>query len=110
MAKAGKYAAKKRETLIEAPGLRVRHLELTAEQSVPWHSHSEISDTFVVLAGPLIVETRRPNAVNRLETGDIFAVPAGQPHYVHGDNGPCRFIALQGVGTYDFVPHGEDAD
>lgn len=108
MAKAGTYPAKKRETLVEAPGLRVRHLELETDQCVPWHTHTEITDTFVVLAGPLIVETRDPDAAHRLETGDILPIPAGQPHYVHGDNGPCRFLALQGGGTYDYVPVSED--
>jgi len=104
----GLYEVKKRDTLVEAPGLRVRHFELTPDQGVPWHTHTEIDDTFVVLDGPLIVETRNPDARNKLATGDIFKVPAGQPHYVHGDDGPVRFIILQGVGTYDFVPINVD--
>ena len=71
--------------------------------------HTEIIDTFVVLVGPLIVETLDPDAVHRLETRGILPIPAGQPLYVHGDNVPCRFIALQSVGPYDYVPEIEDS-
>ena len=31
---------------------------LAAGQCVPWHYHTEISDSFVCLEGPMVVETR----------------------------------------------------
>jgi hypothetical protein len=34
-------------------------------------------------------------------------VPPKTAHYVRGENdGPCRFLIVQGVGVYDFVPVG----
>jgi len=93
------------ETLAETPDLRVRMLTLGAGQRVPWHSHTSITDTFFCMRGPMQVETRNPPAVRRLEPGQTCAVPPGVPHRVSGiDGGPCKFMIVQGVGTYDFVP------
>jgi mannose-6-phosphate isomerase-like protein (cupin superfamily) len=40
-----------------------------------------------------------------LYAGEIFAVPPKIPHQVAGkDGGPCRFLSVQGVGKYEFVP------
>ena len=93
------------ETLAETPDLRVRMLTLGAGQCVPWHTHSTITDTFFCMLGPMQVETRDPGAVRRLEPGQTFAVLPGVPHRVSGvDGGPCKFMIVQGVGTYDSVP------
>lgn len=55
----------------------------------------------------MVVETRAPCAVNELETGESYAVPPKTVHYIHGkDNGPCRFLLLQGVGVYDNMSVG----
>lgn len=55
----------------------------------------------------MVVETRAPCAVNELETGESYAVPPKTAHYIHAkDNGPCRFLLLQGVGVYDNMPVG----
>lgn len=101
---AGSYAVAGRETLAEVPGLRVRRLTLDAGQCVPWHYHSEITDTFFCMRGPMCIETREPTALQRLMPGESIAVPPGTPHYVRGeDDKPCQFMIVQGVGTYDFV-------
>lgn len=101
----GRYPTAHRETIAEAPNLRVRMLALDAGQSVPWHYHSNITDTFFCMEGPMQVTTRGPDAAHVLEPGGTVAVPAGVPHLVTGvDGGPCRFIVVQGVGEYDFVP------
>ena len=43
-----------------------------------------------------------PASINELKTGESCAVPPKTAHYVHGkDDGPCRFLVLQGVGVYD---------
>jgi quercetin dioxygenase-like cupin family protein len=76
-------------------------------QCVPWHYHSEISDSFVCLEGPMVVETRAPRRVYRLLPGERCAVPPKTAHYVHGEaDGPCKFLIVQGVGVYDFVAVG----
>lgn len=101
----GDYPAKARFTLAEAPGLRVRQLSLAAGQSVPWHFHSEITDTFFCMKGPMCVKTRDPDAEFVLEPGDTVAIPPGRPHFAQGvEDRACQFMIIQGVGVYDYVP------
>ena len=99
------YEAKGRATLASVPGLRVRILELAPDQFVPWHCHSNITDTFVCLDGPMEVRTRKPAAAHTLGPGSMLSVAPNCAHYVQGtDAGPCRFLIIQGVGEYDYIP------
>jgi len=103
----GNYVIAGRETVAEGADLRVVVLTLAAGQCVPWHYHSTITDSFVCLEGPMVVETRAPHAVHRLQPGERCAVPPKTAHYVHGEkDGPCKFMLVQGVGVYDFMPVG----
>ena len=103
----GNYELAGREIVAEGADLRVSVLTLAAGQCVPWHYHSEISDSFVCLEGPMVVETRAPRHLYRLQPGGRCAVPPKTAHYVHGEEGgPCKFLIIQGVGVYDFVPVG----
>jgi quercetin dioxygenase-like cupin family protein len=91
----------------ETPELRMVMIELGAGQEVPWHWHTNITDTFFCMRGPMTIETRAPREVYELNAGDSIAVPAKRAHRVTGKNdGPCKFSILQGVGTYDFNPVG----
>ena len=49
-----------RETVMEGADMRVNVLTLDADQCIPWHYHSEITDYFVCLEGTLVVETKVP--------------------------------------------------
>ncbi len=101
----GEYASEHRETLAEAPGLRVRSIGLAAGQCVPWHAHTHITDTFVCLRGPMRVSTRHPEAEHTLAAGDTLAVAPGTAHRVTGEGDhACRFLVIQGVGEYDYLP------
>lgn len=103
----GSYEIAGRETVAEGKDLRVRVLTLAAGQCVPWHYHTDITDSFVCLEGPMVVETRAPRAVHVLQPGERCAVGPKTAHYVHGlDDGPCKFLIVQGVGVYDYVPVG----
>ncbi|HTZ35147.1 MAG TPA: cupin domain-containing protein [Stellaceae bacterium] len=103
----GAYEIAGRELVAEGADLRVQVLTLAAGQSIPWHYHSEITDQMVCLDGPMVVETRAPRRVYELDKGERCSVPPKTAHYVHGrDGGPCRFLIVQGVGVYDFVPVG----
>lgn len=94
-----------REMVAEVAGLRVQVLTLVAGQRVPWHHHSEITDSFVCLEGMTVVETRTPRETHQLKPGQRCAVGPNTAHTVHGiDDGPCKFMLIQGVGTYDFMP------
>ena len=57
------YEIENRETVAEAPGLRVRILTLAQWQCVPWHYHSAITDTFFCMEGPMLVQTRAPGPI-----------------------------------------------
>jgi quercetin dioxygenase-like cupin family protein len=95
------------ETVMEGADMQAKVYTLAAGQSVPWQYHSEIIDHIFCLVGPMVVETRAPRVVNELKSGDNCAVFPKTAHRVYGkDNGPCRYLILQGVEAYDFMPVG----
>ena len=101
----GNHVIEDRELVAEGADLRVQVLTLARGQCIPWHYHSEITDSFVCLEGPMVVETRAPRGVFVLEPGERCAVAPKTAH--HGkDEGPCKFLIVQGVGVYDFMPVG----
>ena len=103
----GNYEIAGREIVAEGADLRVSVLTLAAGQEVPWHYHNEVNDSFVCLEGPMVVQTRAPRNIYRLEPGQRCAVPAKTAHQVEGEKGgPCKFLIVQGVGVYDFCPVG----
>ncbi|MEZ5816332.1 MAG: cupin domain-containing protein [Hyphomicrobiaceae bacterium] len=103
----GAYQLEDRELVAEGKDLRVQVLTLAAGQCVPWHHHTEVTDSFVCLEGSTVIETRSPDEVTILEPGERFAVAPGTAHTVHGkDGGRCKFMIIQGVGAYDFIPAG----
>ena len=89
-----------RETVMEGEDMRVRVLTLDEGQCIPWHYHSEITDSFVCLEGPMVIETRAPRAEYVLGPGERCEVPPKVAHYVHGlDDGPFKFLIVQGIGV-----------
>ncbi len=101
----GSYEIAHTELVAEGADLRVQVLTLAAGQCVPWHSHSEITDSFVGIEGRTVIETRAPRKTHQLEPGQRCAVGPKNVHTVHGYNdGPCKFMVIQGVGTYDYMP------
>lgn len=92
----------------ERDGFRVSEITLSSTQQVPWHFHSEISDTFYVLEGQVSVFLHTPKEKRVLETGESFVVNAKRPHLVRNTGeGLATFLVLQGVGQYDYVPFPE---
>lgn len=103
----GQYEIAGREVVAEGADLRVQVLTLGAGQRVPWHYHSEISDSFVGLEGRTVVETRAPRGSFELAPGERCKVGPKTAHTVHGrDGAACKFLIIQGVGTYDYMPVG----
>lgn len=102
------YEVADREIVAETAELRMVVLTLAQGQEVPWHWHSNVSDHFFCMRGPMVVETRAPREIFELNAGDTCVVPAKRAHRVMGKNeGPCKFALLQGVGVYDFNPVGD---
>lgn len=90
------------QVVMESEGMRAAVFTVEEAERIPWHRHSRIEDHFYCLLGPMIIELREPEHVLELATGESYVVRASRPHYVHGkNNGPCRFLLLQGVGEYD---------
>jgi quercetin dioxygenase-like cupin family protein len=103
----GKFAVSGREIIAEGTDVRVSILTLAAGESIPWHYHSEITDHMVCMEGTTIVETRAPRATHVLKPGERCTIAPKIAHYVHGKNdGPCRYLVVQGVGVYDWMPVG----
>ncbi len=103
------YQIAGRELVSETDGLRVQILTLGPGESVPWHFHSEVTDTFIGLEGTTVIETRAPRARHELGPGGHCVVPSKTAHEVTGKDGAgCRFTIVQGVGVHDFIPVGGD--
>jgi quercetin dioxygenase-like cupin family protein len=99
------YEVERRARHAERPGFRIAELQISPTQQVPWHFHTNVQDTFYVLAGRLRLFLRDPKEEVRLGPGETYAVRPGRPHLVtNGGEGSATFLVLQGIGEYDYVP------
>ena len=88
----------------ERPGFRITELQLSPTQQVPWHSHTNVQDTFYVLQGHVRIFLRDPKEEIRLGSGETYAVAPRRPHLVtNAGESSAVFLVLQ-AGEYDFVP------
>ncbi len=99
------YEVERRARHAERPGFRITELQISPAQQVPWHSHTNVQDTFYVLQGRIRLFLRDPKEDVRLAPGETYAVRPGRPHLVTNP-GPASavFLVLQGIGEYDYVP------
>lgn len=99
------YEVERRAYHLQRPGFRIAELQLSPTQKVPWHSHSNISDTFYVLQGTMRLFLQEPKQEVILQPGESFVAAAGRPHLVtNGGQNSLTFLIMQGVGEYDYVP------
>lgn len=100
----GSYEVERRALHAERPGFRISELQISATQTVPWHFHQFVQDTFYVLDGLIRVSMRDPDESFELYPGETLSVPARRPHHV-SNAGPrsATFLILQGIGKYDYV-------
>lgn len=99
------YETTFREYHLERPGFRISEIHLSAEQKVPWHFHTHISDTFYVMSGEMRLFLQSPKESVSLTPGQSFCVEAGRPHLVtNAGDALLTFVIMQGVGEYDYVP------
>lgn len=99
------YEVERRAYHLERPGFRIAELQLSPTQKVPWHSHTNISDTFYVLQGTMRLFLQEPKQEVILQPGDSFVAAIGRPHLVtNGGQISLTFLIMQGVGEYDYVP------
>jgi mannose-6-phosphate isomerase-like protein (cupin superfamily) len=99
------YEVERRDRHAERPGFRISELQLSPTQTVPWHCHTNISDTFYVLEGEMRLFLQQPKEEVRLGVGQSYVAAAGRPHLVtNAGKTSLTFLILQGVGEYDYVP------
>lgn len=99
------YEVERRDRHAERPGFRISELQLSPTQTVPWHYHTNISDTFYVLEGEMRLFLQQPKEEVRLKPGETFVAAPGRPHLVtNAGKTSLTFLILQGVGEYDYVP------
>jgi quercetin dioxygenase-like cupin family protein len=99
------YEVERRARHAERPGFRISELQISPTQTVPWHCHTNIQDTFYVLEGRLRLFLRDPKEEVRLGPAETYAVRPGRAHLVtNGGDGSATFLVLQGIGEYDYVP------
>lgn len=99
------YEVERRAEHAARPGFRITELQLSPSQKVPWHSHTNVSDTFYVLEGDLRIYLQEPKEAVRLAAGETYRVAPKRPHLVaNGGASSVTFLVLQGIGEYDFVP------
>ena len=100
-----RYAIEDRQLIAETADLRVQILTLADGEEVPWHYHTAVTDTFTCLEGPMVVRTKSADGNHELQVGDSATVAPNTAHQVAGKNGGrCRFVIVQGVGAYDYIP------
>ena len=99
------YEVERRAEHAARPGFRITELQITPNQKVPWHYHSNVRDTFYIIEGQLRIFLRDPKEDVRLAAGETYSVPPRRPHLVtNAGDASATFLVLQGIGTYDFVP------
>jgi quercetin dioxygenase-like cupin family protein len=99
------YDVERRAVHAARPGFRITELQLSAKQKVPWHTHTNVSDTFYVLEGHMRLFLQNPKEEVNLRPGEVYVVKPTRPHLVtNGATTSLTFLVLQGVGAYDFVP------
>ena len=73
------YEVERRARHAERPGFRISELQLSPTQTVPWHFHTNIADTFYVLAGEMRLFLQNPKEEVRLKPGETYTAVAKRP-------------------------------
>ena len=99
------YQVERRARHAARPGFHISELQLSPTQTVPWHFHTHISDTFYILEGQMRLFLQNPKQDVWLQPGQSFVVAPGRPHLVtNAGKTSLTFLIMQGIGEYDFVP------
>jgi mannose-6-phosphate isomerase-like protein (cupin superfamily) len=73
------YEVERRAEHAARPGFRITELQLSATQKVPWHTHSNVSDTFYVLDGQMRLFLQDPKEEVNLKPGEVYVVRPTRP-------------------------------
>lgn len=99
------YEVERRARHAERPGFRISELQLSPTQTVPWHFHTNIADTFYILEGEMRLFLQNPKEEVRLRAGETYTAVPKRPHLVtNAGKSSLTFLIMQGIGEYDYVP------
>ena len=99
------YEVERRARHAQRPGFHISELQLSPTQTVPWHFHTNIADTFYVLEGEMRLFLQDPKEEVRLRPGETYTAVAKRPHLVtNAGKTSLTFLIMQGMGEYDYVP------
>lgn len=100
----GQYDVERRVLHAQRPDFRISELQISPSQSVPWHYHRFVDDTFYVLEGRIRLSLREPDEEVVLGPGATRTVQRLRPHAVtNAGDDSATFLVLQGIGRYDYV-------
>src|ERR1700743_2055749 len=95
------YQVEARAKHADRPGFRISELQLSPTQTVPWHFHTNIADTFYVLEGEMRLFLQDPKQEVRLKPGETFTAAPKRPHLVtNAGKTSLTFLIMQGIGEY----------
>ena len=101
------YTIKSVEPIAVGSDVQARLFTLAPGEEIPWHYHNTVTDWYFVLAGALAIETRAPRDRRVLGLGERFSIPPKTAHLISNPGeADTRFLLIQGVGAYDFMPVG----
>ena len=101
------YTVKSVEPVTIGSDVQARLFTLAPGEEIPWHFHSAVTDWYFVLEGVLSIETRAPRDRRMLTIGERYNIPPKTAHLISNRSAAdTRFLLVQGVGAYDFMPVG----
>jgi mannose-6-phosphate isomerase-like protein (cupin superfamily) len=104
------YTIKSVEPVAVGSDVQARIFTLAPGEQIPWHFHSAVTDWYFVLEGALSIETRGPRDHRVLRVGECYNIPPKTAHLIgNRSEVETRFLLIQGVGAYDFMPVGGEA-
>jgi quercetin dioxygenase-like cupin family protein len=98
------YEVEQRVRYGERPGFRITELRISPTQTVPWHAHNHVQETFYVVEGQVRLSLRDPAEEVSLGPGETFAIGPRRPHRVsNAGEASATFLVIQ-RGQYDYIP------
>ena len=99
------YSVKNIEPVVKGTDVQARIFTLAPGEAIPWHYHEKSTDHYFVLEGKLTIRHRyEGEQTDSLGLGDTYKIAPGTPHLISNQSdADCRFLLLQGVGSYDWI-------
>ena len=105
------YTVSSRKWVAEGSDVYVKEFTLAALEQVPWHHHSDVFDIFYCIEGCMTIEqidifSDEAMQTLTLQVGESVKVNIGTAHRPFNPGpGRLRFLLVQGVGQYDYIPY-----